>query len=67
MPYEVVQNEVREAKAGAELASEARILGYVREVIQPTVDKAGSISSELARALDGTKARLAVLLAGDPG
>ncbi len=51
MPYDVVQNEVKEAKAGAEIASEALILGYARTVIQPTVDKAGSLSSDLAPSL----------------
>ena len=44
MPYDVVQNEVKEAKAGAEIVSEALALGYVRDVLQPTVDKAGSLS-----------------------
>ncbi|HSU44055.1 MAG TPA: hypothetical protein VLN42_07530, partial [Casimicrobiaceae bacterium] len=42
MPYDVVQNEVREAKASAEIMSEALTLGYLRNVIQPTVDKAGA-------------------------
>ena len=62
MPYDVVQNEVREAKASAELSSEARIVGYVREVIQPTVDKAGSISSELAPVIVSARYRLATTL-----
>ena len=62
MPYEVVQNEVREAKAGAEITSEALILGYVRNAIQPAVDKAGSISSELAPAIVNAKYRLVASL-----
>jgi len=62
MPYDVVQNEVREAKAGTELASEARIIGYVREVIQPTVDKAGAISSELAPAIVSARYRMSATL-----
>jgi len=62
MPYEVVQNEVREAKASAEIMSEALTLGYVRNVIQPTVDKAGSVSSELAPAIINAKYRLAATL-----
>ncbi|HJU22583.1 MAG TPA: S8 family serine peptidase [Casimicrobiaceae bacterium] len=62
MPYEVVQNEVREAKASAEIMSEALILGYVRNVIQPTVDKAGSVSSELAPAIINAKYRLVATL-----
>jgi subtilisin family serine protease len=48
MPYDVVQNEVKEAKAGNEVASEALALGYLREAVQPTVDKAGALSSDLA-------------------
>jgi len=62
MPFEVVQNEIREAKASVELSSEARILGYVREVIQPTVDKAGSISSELAPGIVSARYRLETTL-----
>jgi hypothetical protein len=62
LPYEVVQNEVREAKASAEITSEALILGYVRNVIQPTVDKSGSISSELAPAIVSAKYRLVATL-----
>ena len=62
MPYEVVQNEIREAKAGAELASDASIIGYVREVIQPTVDKAGGISSELAPAIVSARYRMTATL-----
>jgi subtilisin family serine protease len=62
MPYDVVQNEVREAKASAEIASEALILGYVRNVIQPTVDKAGALSSDLAPVIISAKYRLVASL-----
>jgi subtilisin family serine protease len=62
MPYEVVQNEVREAKASAEIISEALTLGYVRNVIQPTVDKAGALSSDLAPAIVNAKYRLVATL-----
>ncbi len=62
MPYEVVQNEVREAKASAEIMSEALTLGYVRNVIQPTADKAGSLSSDLAPAVINAKYRLVATL-----
>jgi len=62
MPYDVVQNEVKEAKAGAEITSEALILGYARTVIQPTVDKAGALSSDLAPALVNAKYRLTASL-----
>jgi subtilisin family serine protease len=62
MPYEVVQNEVREAKASAEIMSEALTLGYIRNVIQPTADKAGSLSSDLAPAVINAKYRLVATL-----
>jgi len=62
MPYEVVQNEVREAKASAEIMSEALTLGYIRNVIQPTADKAGALSSDLAPAVVNAKYRLVATL-----
>ena len=63
LPYDVVQNEVRELKAGFEITSEALILGYLANVIQPTVDKSGgTLSSDLAPALVGARYRLVALL-----
>ncbi|HWD15148.1 MAG TPA: S8 family serine peptidase [Casimicrobiaceae bacterium] len=62
MPYDVVQNEAREAKAGAEIMSEALTIGYLRNVIQPTVDKAGAISSDLAPAIVNAKYRIVATL-----
>jgi len=62
MPYDVVQNEVKEAKASAEIASEALTLGYVRTVVQPTVDKAGALSSDLAPVVISSKYRLVASL-----
>jgi subtilisin family serine protease len=51
MPYEVISNEAKEIKAGAELLGEGRLIGNVREVLQPSVDKNGSLSSDLAPGL----------------
>ena len=62
LPFGVVQNDVREMKASVEIASEALALGYVREVLQPTAAKAGSLSSDLAPALVSTRYRLLVTL-----
>ncbi|MBS0320986.1 MAG: S8 family serine peptidase [Proteobacteria bacterium] len=59
MPYDVVKNDVSEMKERAEIISEALVLGRIREVIQPTVDKAGSLSSDMAPAL--TNARYAIV------
>ena len=47
----MVANEAKEIKAGAELLGEGRLIGNVREVLQPSVDKNGSLSSDLAPAL----------------
>ena len=62
LPYETVQNEVKELKASAEIASEALTLGYLRDVIQPTVDKAGALSSDLAPVVVSAKYRLVASL-----
>jgi subtilisin family serine protease len=62
VPYEVVQNEVKEAKASAEIASEALALGYLREAVQPTVDKAGNLSSDLAPILVNARYRIVAVL-----
>jgi hypothetical protein len=49
---EVVENNLKEAKAGAETMGEGRLIGYLREVVQPVVDKnGGALSSEFAPAL----------------
>lgn len=62
MPYELVQNEIKEAKAGNEIVSEALALGYIREAIQPTVDKAGALSSDLAPMLVNARYRIVAVL-----
>jgi hypothetical protein len=48
LPYAVVENDIKGAKANAELVGEALILGRVREVLQPVVDEKGALSSDLA-------------------
>ena len=60
MPYLTVANEVKSAKARAELVGETLVLGNVRDVLQPIVDKSGVLSSELAP--DVVAARYALLL-----
>ena len=62
LPFAVVQNDVREMKANIEIASESLALGYVREVLQPTAARAGSLSSDLAPLLVSTRYRLLVTL-----
>ena len=51
LPYDVIANEAKEIKAGAELLGEGRLIGNVREVLQPSVDKNGALSSDLAPTL----------------
>jgi subtilisin family serine protease len=51
MPYDVIANQAKEIKAGSELLGEGRLIGNVREVLQPSVDKNGSLSSDLAPTL----------------
>jgi subtilisin family serine protease len=58
MPYAVVQNEVREFKAGAEIMGEPLIIGGLRERLQPIVDKSGSLSSDFAPAVVSARYRL---------
>ena len=62
MPYDVVQNEIKEGKAGLEIMSEALALGYVNNVLQPTVEKAGALSSDLAPSIVGARYQIAVLI-----
>jgi len=51
LPFAVIANEIRAAKAGAEIMGEGLILGSLRDRLQPVVDKNGALSSDLAPAL----------------
>ena len=62
MPYAVIANDVKSSKGRTETAGETVILGGVREVLQPTVDKTGALSSELAPRLIGARYGLQVQL-----
>ena len=62
LPYDVIANDIKEAKASAELLGEGRLLGYVKEVLQPTVDKTGALSSELAPGLVSVRYALVLRL-----
>ncbi len=48
MPYAVIVNEIRQAKAGTEVMGENLMLGGLREKLQPIVDASGMLSSETA-------------------
>ena len=62
VPYKVVENDIRELKASAELAGEGLVLGRVREVMQPIVATSGSLSSEFAWGLVGSRYTLLLTL-----
>ena len=62
MPYAVIANDVKSSKGRTETAGESLILGGVREVLQPTVDKTGALSSELVPRLIGARYGLQVQL-----
>lgn len=48
MPFAVVENEIKSAKAGYEIRSEALIVGQLRSVFDPVVQKNGALSSDIA-------------------
>lgn len=62
MPYQVIANDIKEAKAGAELIGEALVLGRPREVWQPIVDANGALSSDFAPGLVGVRFALVATL-----
>jgi hypothetical protein len=59
MPRTVIENSIKEAKAGTETLGEGRLIGRLREVVQPIVDANGTLSSEFAPGL--ANARLALV------
>lgn len=44
LPFEVIVNDIKNYKAGAETIGEGRILGNVRDVLQAALDKTGALS-----------------------
>lgn len=62
LPYATIENDVKAGKARAELVGETLILGNVRNVLQPTVTKAGALSSDLVPGVIGAKYALATSL-----
>ena len=62
LPRDVVENSIKEFKAGAETMGEGRLIGFLREVVQPTVDANGALSSEYAPALVNIRVTLTAAL-----
>lgn len=51
LPYEVVADNLKQAKASAEIVSRALLLGSVESQVQPGLDKTGTISGDVAQEL----------------
>lgn len=62
LPFEVIANDIRRYKAGAELIGEGRILGSVRDVLQATLNKTGALSSDFAPNLISARYALETIL-----
>lgn len=62
MPYSVIENDIKGAKAGAELIGESLVLGRVREVWQPIVDANGALSSDFASGVVNSRLALVGVL-----
>jgi subtilisin family serine protease len=62
LPFAVVSNGIKQAKASAELVGESLVLGNVRSVLQPIVDQAGALSSDLAPGIVSARYALTVPL-----
>ena len=62
LPYAVIENDVKSLKVQAELVGEALVLGRIREVLQPIVASSGSLSSEFASSVVGTRFALTAVL-----
>ncbi|MCA0241258.1 MAG: S8 family serine peptidase [Proteobacteria bacterium] len=62
LPFAVIENDIKGAKARAELMGEGMALGRVRETLQPIVDANGALSSDFAPGLVGTRLTLVAML-----
>lgn len=62
LPFEVIVNDIKNYKAGAETIGEGRILGNVRDVLQAALDKTGALSSDLAPGLISARYALETVL-----
>jgi subtilisin family serine protease len=62
MPFAVIANDVRELKAGAEVGGEGRVIGRLREVVQPIADRSGALSSDFAQMMIGARYTLVATL-----
>ncbi|MFO1451314.1 MAG: S8 family serine peptidase [Opitutaceae bacterium] len=62
LPWDLVAENIKGAKAGAEVTSEALMLGGLESSVQPGVDKTGTVSGDVAQGLVSQRTVLAHLL-----
>ena len=62
LPFDVVQENVEQAKGGWEIRSENLLLGVLESQLQPAVDKTGSVSGDVADTLISFRLLLTRLL-----
>ncbi len=62
LPWDVVADNIKSAKASAEIGSEALLLGNLASNFQPGVDKTGQVSGDVAQALVGARTTYAHFL-----
>ena len=62
LPYPVIENDIKGAKASAEFLGEALVLGRLREVLQPVANKSGTLSSDLAPGIISARYALTMVL-----
>jgi len=59
LPWPVVGDVIKQARAGAEIGSEALIVGSLNSQYQPGVDKTGTVSGEVAQTLVSARTTIA--------
>lgn len=62
LPWDVVQDSIKELKSGYEIRSEALMLGIVKEQLDPAAAKTGELSGDLASQLLGMRNQLVTYL-----
>ncbi len=59
LPFDVVGDNIKSAKASAEIVTAALIIGQIESGVQPGVDKTGTISGDVAQGLVGANVSIA--------
>ncbi len=62
LPFEIVADNLKKAKASAEIVSQALLLGGIESQVQPGLDKTGTISGDVAQSLINQRLAYAVLI-----